>query len=88
MLDLILYISSAATEEAYYMHVLEILSFMFREQSASELGHAALQRSETEKLRDEAELLAIRHRETVEKQDKIKMYNSVRYLYDVLIPSM
>lgn len=78
MLDLLLYISSAATEEAYYMHILEILSFMFKEQSAYELGNAALQRSEMEKLRDEAELLAIRHRETREKRDKIKMYNSVR----------
>lgn len=78
MLDIILFISSSATEKAYYMHVLEIISFMLREQNASELATAALQRSETEKMRDEAELLAIKHRETNQKQQKIKMYNGAR----------
>lgn len=60
------------------MHVLEVLSFMLREQSASELAQAAVQRSQTEKLRDEAELLAIRHRETNQRQQKVKMYNGAR----------
>lgn len=78
MLDIILYITSSTNEKAYYMHTLEILSFMLREQRASELARAALQRSETEKIRDEAELLAIRHRETNQKQQKIKMYNGAR----------
>lgn len=78
MLDIILYISSSTAEQAYYMHILEILSFMLREQSASELAQAALQRSQTEKLRDEAELLAIRHRETNQKQQKVKMYAGAR----------
>jgi timeless len=79
MLDIILYITSSTNEKAYYMHTLEILSFMLREQRASELARAALQRSETEKIRDEAELLAIRHRETNQKQQKIKMYNGARH---------
>lgn len=78
MLDIVLYISSSPNEQAYYMHILEILSFMFREQSASELAQAALQRSQTEKLRDEAELLAIRHRETNQRQQKVKIYNGAR----------
>lgn len=78
MLDIILYITSTPNEKAYYMHILEILSFMLREQSASELAQAAVQRSQTEKLRDEAELLAIRHRETNQRQQKIKMYNGAR----------
>lgn len=60
------------------MHILEILSFMLREQNASELAHAALQRSQTEKIRDEAELLAIRHRETTQKQQKVKKYAGAR----------
>lgn len=79
MLDIILYITSSDHEQAYYMHVLEILSFMLREQSASELAQAAIQRSQTEKLRDEAELLAIRHRETHQRQQKVKMYNGARH---------
>lgn len=79
MLDIILYVSSSTNEQIYYMHILEILSFMLREQSASDLAQAALQRSESEKLRDEAELLAIRHRETNQKQQKAKLYNSARY---------
>lgn len=78
MLDIILYITSSDNEQAYYMHVLEILSFMLREQSASELAQAALQRSQTEKLRDEAELLSIRHREANQRQQKLKAYNGAR----------
>lgn len=78
MLDIILYISSSASEQTYYMHVLEILSYMLREQTASELAQAALQRTQTEKLRDEAELLAIRHRESNQRQQKVRMYNGVR----------
>lgn len=79
MLDIILYITSSANESAYYLHILEILSFMLREQKASELAHAALQRSQTEKVRDEAELLAIRHREINEKQKKTKMFTGTRH---------
>lgn len=78
MLDIILYIASSAWEQTYYMHVLEILSYMLREQAASELAQAALQRTQTEKLRDEAELLAIRHRESNQRQQKVRMYNGVR----------
>ncbi|KAJ8921929.1 hypothetical protein NQ315_008563 [Exocentrus adspersus] len=79
MLDIILYISSSPNEKAYYMHVLEIMSFMLREQKASELATAALQRSQTEKLMDEAELLAIRHRESNQKQKKVKMFAGTRH---------
>lgn len=78
MLDIILYISSSTNEKVYYMHTLEILSFMLREQRASELAQAALQRSETEKVRDEAELLAIRHRETNQRQQKTRKYTGAR----------
>lgn len=60
------------------MHILEILSFMLREQNPTELASAALQRSQTEKIRDEAELLAIRHKETNQKQQKMKKYAGAR----------
>ncbi|XP_066149968.1 protein timeless homolog isoform X2 [Euwallacea fornicatus] len=79
MLDIILYISSSAIENAYYLHILEILSFMLREQNASELAHAALQRSQTEKIRDEAELLAIRHKEINQRQKKAKAFSGTRH---------
>lgn len=51
---------------------------MLREQNASELAQAALQRSQTEKLRDEAELLAIRHKEFNERQKKTKAFSGTR----------
>ncbi|XP_050308820.1 protein timeless homolog [Anthonomus grandis grandis] len=79
MLDIILYITSSQNESAYYLHILEILSYMLREQKASDLAHAALQRSQTEKVRDEAELLAIRHKEINEKQKKSKAYSGTRH---------
>ncbi|CAH1127073.1 unnamed protein product [Ceutorhynchus assimilis] len=79
MLDIILYMTSSANENAYYLHILEILSFMLREQKASELANAALQRSQTEKIQDEAELLGIRHKEIIEKQKKAKVYTGTRH---------
>lgn len=79
MLDIILYVTSSSSESAYYLHILEILSFMLREQRAGDLAGAALQRSQTEKVRDEAELLAIRHRETSERQKKSKMFSGTRH---------
>ncbi|XP_018561954.1 protein timeless homolog [Anoplophora glabripennis] len=79
MLDIMLYITSSSNEQAYYMHILEILSFMLREQRATELAGAALQRSEIEKVRDEAELLAIRLRENNQKQKKVKMFSGTRH---------
>lgn len=78
MLDIILYMTSSTNEQAYYMHLLEILSYMLREQKASELASAALQRSQTEKLRDEAELLSIRNKETNQKRKQAKAYTGTR----------
>uniref|UniRef100_A0AAR5P976 Timeless N-terminal domain-containing protein n=1 Tax=Dendroctonus ponderosae TaxID=77166 RepID=A0AAR5P976_DENPD len=79
ILDIILYITSSASENAYYLHILEILSFMLREQNASELAQAALQRSQKEKLRDEAELLAIRNKEINARKKKSKVFSGTRH---------
>ncbi|KAG5899963.1 hypothetical protein JTB14_034534 [Gonioctena quinquepunctata] len=79
MLDIILYMTSTPTEQAYYMHILEITYYMLREQQPSELASAALVRSQAEKIRDEAELLAIRHKETNEKQKKSKVHSGTRH---------
>lgn len=79
MLDIVLYVTSSSLEVAYYMHILEILSFMLREQNATELATAALQRSEIEKKRDEEELLSLRSRETLHKQARVKKYSGTRH---------
>ncbi|XP_074037876.1 circadian regulator timeout [Leptinotarsa decemlineata] len=79
MLDIILFMTSSADEQAYYMYILEIIFFLLREQKPSDLANAALVRSQSEKIRDEAELLAIRHRETTQKQQKTKIYAGTRH---------
>lgn len=79
MLDIILYISGSPMEQVYYMHILEILSFMLREQVPSQLATSALERNHTEKLRDEAQLLAIRHQENVQKRQKVRQFTSARH---------
>lgn len=77
--DILIYLVSSDDEEAYYIYVLEILSLLLREQNPEDLANAAPQRSETEKIRDEAELLAIRHRESSKKSDRIRKFTGARY---------
>ncbi|XP_046687268.1 protein timeless homolog isoform X2 [Homalodisca vitripennis] len=79
MVDLFLYIASTDHEQQYYMHILEIVSLMLREQNPATLASAALQRSQQEKERDEKELLEIRRREIKEKQAKVKLYTGSRH---------
>lgn len=52
---------------------------MLREQQPHELANAALERSQSEKIRDEAELLNIRNLEHNKKQSKMKMYAGTRH---------
>lgn len=80
ILDIILYMSSE-NEKQYFMHILEIISHLLREQNPTSLANAALQRSMDEKLRDEQELLTIRTSETRERQNKIRQYSATRYLF-------
>ncbi|KAJ8961908.1 hypothetical protein NQ318_021526 [Aromia moschata] len=79
MLDVFLYITNTARESEYYMHMLEILTLMLKEQNANELAGSLVRRSEAEKMRDEAELLAARLREKLERQEKEKMSASSRH---------
>lgn len=74
-----MYLVSSDGEESYYIYVLEILSLYLREQKPEDLANAAPQRSETEKLKDEAELLAIRHRELTKKSERVKKFTGARY---------
>ncbi|KAK9879048.1 hypothetical protein WA026_003864 [Henosepilachna vigintioctopunctata] len=78
ILDIILYIASSAHEQAYHVYILEILSHLLREQNATELGKTELHRNHAEKVKNEAELVTIRHREAIKKQQKTKQFSGAR----------
>jgi len=79
MIDLFLYIACSENEQQYYMHILEIVSLMLREQNPTELADAAITRSVEEKERDEVELIAIRQEEIRQRQAKLKKFTGARY---------
>ncbi|XP_017110468.1 protein timeless homolog [Drosophila elegans] len=68
MLDLVLFVISSPDEEQFHLHGLEIVCLLYREQSAESLADASLQRSLSEKQRDQQELLAARRRERARRQ--------------------
>ncbi|KAH8243662.1 hypothetical protein KR032_009171 [Drosophila birchii] len=68
MLDLVLFVISSPDEEQFHLHGLEILCLLYREQSAESLADASMQRSLSEKQRDQQELLAARRRERARRQ--------------------
>ncbi|XP_045765295.1 protein timeless homolog isoform X2 [Maniola jurtina] len=78
ILDIILYMSSE-NEKQYFMHILEIISHLLREQNPTSLADAALQRSVDEKLRDDQELLMMRMSESKERLNKVKLYSATRH---------
>lgn len=57
MEDLLLFVASSQEETQYCLHVLEIISLMFREQEPKHLASANFQRSKDEKQQDEQALL-------------------------------
>lgn len=63
ILNLVLFVASAVDESQYHLHALEILSLVFREQTADSLADASMQRSNAEKQKDEQELIAARKKE-------------------------
>ncbi|XP_029034529.1 protein timeless homolog isoform X2 [Osmia bicornis bicornis] len=79
VVDLLLFIASNRDEQQYHLQVLEIVSLMLRDQNASQLAKSGLQRSTTEKERDEAVLLAARLKEKQEKMEKVRKYASSRH---------
>ncbi|CAH1404037.1 unnamed protein product [Nezara viridula] len=79
MLDLLLYMASSSQEAAFFMHLLEIICLIVREQPASLLAETASQRSIDEKHRDEQELLNIRIKEQKMKQYKAKKHFGTRH---------
>jgi len=79
MQDLLLYIASSDSEANYCLHVLEIISLMFREQDPMSLASANLGRSVTEKKADEEALAKAVMLEEEKKKAKIKKMVTSRH---------
>uniref|UniRef100_A0AAY4E162 Timeless circadian clock n=1 Tax=Denticeps clupeoides TaxID=299321 RepID=A0AAY4E162_9TELE len=69
--DLLKFLASAQSEQQWSMHVLEVISLMFRDQTPEVLASAGHARSSQEKQKDAAELEALRAKEQAEKRSRI-----------------
>ena len=77
--DLLLFIASSSEETQYCLHVLEIISLMFREQDPKHLASANFQRSKEEKQQDEQALLKVRLQEVERQKQKFHQSKSSRH---------
>uniref|UniRef100_A0A3Q1JQW2 Timeless circadian clock n=1 Tax=Anabas testudineus TaxID=64144 RepID=A0A3Q1JQW2_ANATE len=68
--DLVKFLASAQSEQQWSMHVLEIISLMFRDQTPESLVSAGHARSTEEKQRDSEELESLRQKEHAEKRSR------------------
>uniref|UniRef100_UPI003AAC0EDC protein timeless homolog isoform X1 n=1 Tax=Centroberyx gerrardi TaxID=166262 RepID=UPI003AAC0EDC len=68
--DLIKFLASAQSEQQWSMHVLEIISLMFRDQTPEALVSAGQARSAQEKQRDAQELEVLRQKEQAAKRSR------------------
>uniref|UniRef100_A0A8C9RW05 Timeless circadian clock n=1 Tax=Scleropages formosus TaxID=113540 RepID=A0A8C9RW05_SCLFO len=68
--DLLKFLASAPSEQQWSMHVLEIISLMFREQTPELLVSAGQARSAQEKQKDIQELEALRQKEQAERRTR------------------
>ncbi|XP_017271464.1 protein timeless homolog [Kryptolebias marmoratus] len=68
--DLVKFVACAQSEQQWSMHVLEIISLMFRDQTPEALVSAGHARSAEEKQRDAQELEALRQKEHAEKRSR------------------
>ncbi|XP_040014377.1 protein timeless homolog [Xiphias gladius] len=68
--DLVKFLASAQCEQQWSMHVLEIISLMFRDQTPEAFVSAGHARSAVEKQRDSQELEALRQKEQAEKRSR------------------
>ncbi|XP_066225884.1 protein timeless homolog isoform X2 [Saccopteryx leptura] len=66
--DLLLFLASSSAEQQWSLHVLEIISLMFRDQNPEQLAGVGQGRLAQEQSRDVAELAALRQREMAEKR--------------------
>ncbi|CAD5116385.1 DgyrCDS5281 [Dimorphilus gyrociliatus] len=75
MEDLLLYLASA-NEESFCMHVLEIVSLMFREQNAKELATVGGDKSKIHKRKEEEELARLRITEEAKRKEMLAKLGS------------
>lgn len=68
--DLLKFLASAQSEQQWSMHVLEVISLMFRDQTPEQLVSAGHSRSTQEKQKDTNELEALRQKELAEKRSR------------------
>ncbi|XP_039603256.1 protein timeless homolog isoform X1 [Polypterus senegalus] len=69
--DLIKFLGSCPSEQQWSMHVLEIISLMFRDQIPEQLSSAGQARSVKEKEKDTQDLEILRQKEIAEKRNRI-----------------
>lgn len=71
--DLLKFLACAQSEQQWSFHILEIISLMFRDQTAELLVSAGQMRSAQEKQKDMQELELLRQKETAEKRSRTLM---------------
>ncbi|XP_020845704.1 protein timeless homolog isoform X2 [Phascolarctos cinereus] len=69
--DLMLFLASSAAEQQWSLHVLEIVSLMFRDQNPEQLAMAGQARSARKQGADMTELEILRRREMAEKKSRV-----------------
>ncbi|KAK1799792.1 hypothetical protein P4O66_006313 [Electrophorus voltai] len=69
--DLLKFLASAQSEQHWSIHVLEVISLMFRNQTPEQLVSVGQARSMQEKQKDSAELESLRQKELLEKRSRI-----------------
>ncbi|XP_067022608.1 protein timeless homolog [Acropora muricata] len=73
--DLLLFIASSPDERRWSMHILEIVTLMFREQNAESLAKAGQGRSTSEKKDDNRQLEILRQQELANKLTKARKFS-------------
>ncbi|XP_068743306.1 protein timeless homolog [Montipora capricornis] len=73
--DLLLFIASSPDEQRWSMHILEIVSLMFREQNPESLAKAGQGRSTTEKKDDKRQLEILHQQELADKLNKARKFS-------------
>ncbi|XP_063149729.1 protein timeless homolog isoform X2 [Candoia aspera] len=69
--DLLKFLASSPSEQQWSLHVLEIISLMFRDQNPEQLAATGQTRSSKEKSTDVAELEVLRQKEQTEKKTRV-----------------
>lgn len=72
IVELLLFTASSDTTQEFSMLVLEIMSWMLREQTGEQLARTQLARNEDEKVKDERELIRMREKETILKSIQLQ----------------